>query len=1503
MQFNGKENSDPFYFSLFSFHSLKKEKENSIPSSPSLLQSSHQKKLNVEEILQFILEEIICYKTISSLSECLVHSPHKIHQLYWTLQRRLAFQEKSRRDFEDSNEEATQNTIRIEEEQKSKRSNRREKKNRIAPWNQRVREHFEVQWKLFVEELVSNQISNVEESDEIRLEDSNRLISKITSYHYSLFEGFQCWKERNNLDTPQGTCKRQILMNGEAINPVSFLKRVRNPPSLSPLLQSFVESDLTNSMMSLLDPNGPCNYDDINWWSLFHNEEKRSPFEHSTKVEKTFLEPIGLEVIFVMIKNMSGILHLQWISFLISLFLFRIWNFSLGSSFTESFTILSGFIPFDCTLIFGLSIIDYYVIRKHCNPIYSKTLPNITSNLRIFFGISSFLCWFMDFSLFLGFYHWTFRILDLFVWILLERSQPLVKGRSKTNDRNGSTLQNLNRNFLFLGFTLLIGIFLQISILMPTLHSLDHQATCSFKSSSPSSISTEINLKISFLFEIFTGNSIGNGREGHSYRWICTIGHLGILISVFMASMLMSGISFVISTSLFGFVLGAMKKRTIPIFDPKKNLFDLNENLNGISRFFFGRMENEEEKRKNSKSLWNFYVDNLRKYDFIDNFEEISLKKESGIVDLSSFSPFSRENLTFWSHSLRCRRPEDKFPTWEDIPSVSTIIPCLNETIFSSSASDSLFEEIMHLKSVYPLEWRNFIERIQLKISEITPLSLKTLREDRSDLYFQLRLWTSFRSQTVSRTIRGANSYFDALNLLRASFFPNESAELRRTQCKSKFQLILAHQTFSSQEKESREEILGLIDLFPQLEIVIPWELEVNSPSKDISASNSHVSSLENQLMERFGSDLEGLRTIDPRRKYASICLRGIQCGKSIVLSKRYPLLIGETQGKAANQRNALLFATKEIIQTLDANQDAFAGECLKIPVVLQSFEREKGIPSHRIVGFTENIFTERLSLVGKFHSRQEWTFSTISQRVYSFLGVRMHYGHPDFFDAGWVSSSGLSKASAKINLSEDIFAGFETKLRGESICHVEDVCNFGKGRETNLAGVSKFETKISEGAASILRSRDMFEMMSRLNLTDQFLIFHSSVGHFLTNSLLIHSIRCYLLSLSLVALSCFFYSSSSSPTFQHFNTITLSLFGLGWIFVLPLCFELILNHGIMNGLLKFLEDLPFSSLFHIFQAQTKHCAFSDSLYNGNANYRRTGRNLGNQHETLDEIYSSFVKSHFHPAFHTLLFVLLLYFSLGSFNRIPLGTLLLTASSFLFIPILLNPSRNSQCDLNELTSFWKKWLLPEGKQLDKYWFQREKQDFSFGLLNGRDGKAEKHWESGILFHFVKILLWTFLLWEGYQIFKTWMDLFAPCWLIHIVMTTFAWSSPKFKGTRRGLSVIFFLIFMWKGIDSIQRFGLDFTGAGLISCIMISKGFLSSSRFILLSFAAKKWRQNEFKFEESYHFISIITLTKVERWIEAAIWSSTSFATNYIWSPISTYFLFGQSFWKSGLLMN
>jgi callose synthase len=114
--------------------------------------------------------------------------------------------------------------------------------------------------------------------------------------------------------------------------------------------------------------------------------------------------------------------------------------------------------------------------------------------------------------------------------------------------------------------------------------------------------------------------------------------------------------------------------------------------------------------------------------------------------------------------------------------------------------------------------------------------------------------------------------------------------------------------------------------------------------------------------------------------------------------------------------------------------------EALKMRNLLQEFNKYYGIRKPAILGVREHVFTGAVSSLAWFMSAQETSFVTLGQRVLANpLKVRMHYGHPDVFDRLWfLSRGGISKASKTINISEDIFAGFNCTERGGTVTHHE---------------------------------------------------------------------------------------------------------------------------------------------------------------------------------------------------------------------------------------------------------------------------------------------------------------------------------------------------------------------------------------------------------------------------------------------------------------------------------
>ncbi len=128
----------------------------------------------------------------------------------------------------------------------------------------------------------------------------------------------------------------------------------------------------------------------------------------------------------------------------------------------------------------------------------------------------------------------------------------------------------------------------------------------------------------------------------------------------------------------------------------------------------------------------------------------------------------------------------------------------------------------------------------------------------------------------------------------------------------------------------------------------------------------------------------------------------------------------------------------------------------------------------------------------------------TLGQRVlYQPLRIRQHYGHPDVFDKLFtMTSGGMSKASRGINLSEDIFAGFNATLRGRRIAYREFL-QVGKGRDVGLQQTYKFEAKLAQGNAEQTLSRDLHRLCSRLDFFRLFSFYYGGIAHYTTNLLI----------------------------------------------------------------------------------------------------------------------------------------------------------------------------------------------------------------------------------------------------------------------------------------------------------------------------------------------------------------------------------------------------------------
>ena len=254
-----------------------------------------------------------------------------------------------------------------------------------------------------------------------------------------------------------------------------------------------------------------------------------------------------------------------------------------------------------------------------------------------------------------------------------------------------------------------------------------------------------------------------------------------------------------------------------------------------------------------------------------------------------------------------------------------------------------------------------------------------------------------------------------------------DTSESRRLQ---HVELVLAYQTYGlAKKQEQTNDLESLLLEYKQYPILIAHDY-------DQDGSNDTIKS---RIKDHLGLG----RDKEVPFKRAS-CVTRVQFTSSgdnlrpelkvvAVMPRQYPLLLGHpkqggcgkpTQGKAANQLNALRVASGHVLQVLDANMDFVMLEGLKVPAVLSLFYSadDRSESNYHIVGFQEHVYTGELSSVGQVMANTEYAFGTIFQHTLANdLGVRLHYGHPDFVDTFWVlNNGGMSKASPDINLSED---------------------------------------------------------------------------------------------------------------------------------------------------------------------------------------------------------------------------------------------------------------------------------------------------------------------------------------------------------------------------------------------------------------------------------------------------------------------------------------------------
>jgi callose synthase len=614
----------------------------------------------------------------------------------------------------------------------------------------------------------------------------------------------------------------------------------------------------------------------------------------------------------------------------------------------------------------------------------------------------------------------------------------------------------------------------------------------------------------------------------------------------------------------------------------------------------------------------------------------------------------ARRRLTYFINTLFMDIP--KAPSLHDMFSWNVLTPYYAEDVTYGkddleTRSDALgVSTLLYLKTLYRSDWNNFLERMGI-VDEETIWS---------DHYMdETRRWASIRAQTLSRTVNGMMYYEKALRFLgNLERLDNDTTD---ELVGEKFGYIVSCQVYGNMKRNQdpkATDIDNLMHRFPLMRVAYIDSIRVNRSSASVYYSVLVKSNGKGVIQEVYRIRLPG----DP--------------------------IIGE--GKPENQNHAMIFTRGEFLQTIDMNQEGYFEEALKMRNCLQEFAKREGPLPTTILGLREHIFTGSVSSLANYMALQETSFVTMGQRVLTRpLCIRLHYGHPDVFDKiFFITRGGISKSSKGINLSEDIFAGYNNVLRGGSVSFKEYL-QVGKGRDVGMSQIYKFEAKLSQGAAEQIISRDVYRMCHRLDFFRLLSFYYGGIGHYISNVLTISTIIVVVNLMTLLAI--FDRERVGERLITPMGTIQMMLGGLGLLQTIPLFATLGVERGWWNSIQEifyvFVTGGPLHFMFHI---QTKATYMVQTILVGGAKYRPTGRGFVTQHTPFDEQYRFFASSHLYLGVELAVGLILIgiYTDAGQYPG-RTWSLWLASLSFLASPFWFNPLT---FDWNVVMSDYELWL-------------------------------------------------------------------------------------------------------------------------------------------------------------------------------------------------------------------
>lgn len=690
----------------------------------------------------------------------------------------------------------------------------------------------------------------------------------------------------------------------------------------------------------------------------------------------------------------------------------------------------------------------------------------------------------------------------------------------------------------------------------------------------------------------------------------------------------------------------------------------------------------------------------------------------------------AQRRITFFAQTLSTPMPDpvpiDQTPTFTVlIPHFSEKITLTLREILREDEGYSNVTLLEYLKQLHPLEWSYFVKDTKMLAEEIDGGSTNTEssvdivsskeKEDNLPYYcvgfktatpeyiLRTRIWASLRSQTLYRTISGFMNYSRALKLVydvENPTFEDEQRQLENAAVMAlrKFRMVVSMQRLSSFTQDEKDNKELLLRAYPELQICY---LEEETDS--LTADKTYYSALIDGSCE--------------------IVENGERIPKYRIKLSGNPIL---GDGKSDNQNHSLIFCRGEYIQLIDANQDNYLEECLKIRSVLAEFEEG---PDHQsglspteydlndkdirnpvaFIGTREYIFSENIGILGDIAAGKEQTFGTLFARTLVRIGGRLHYGHPDFLNTIFMTTrGGVSKAQKGLHLNEDIYAGINAILRGGRIKYSEYI-QCGKGRDLGFGSILNFTTKIGAGMGEQMLSREYFYLGTQLPF-DRFLSFYyAHPGFHLNNVFIIFSIQLFLIaSINLAALVhesiiCNYNPnipitdprkpvgcSNLIPLIRWLERSVISIFAVFFVSFIPLCVQELTERGVWKAFTRLGKHfISLSPLFEVFVCKVYAQSLVNDLAVGGARYIATGRGFATVRIPFSALYSRFASESFYFAACAVL--MLTYASCAMWN-LALLYFWIPIVSLLMSPVLYNPNQFSWNEFFLDYGHYLKWL-------------------------------------------------------------------------------------------------------------------------------------------------------------------------------------------------------------------